>query len=170
MRPLIGTLHFLRCLLRIVSARLRELRIIIDGIGVEWIAILLFLDDLGDQLQYLVVIGPLVGDELAGDEHVVDVDLEGANSGEDDLLSRIPVHEQILLVLDLGVLDQLIGDGILDDYGVGYELLDLALDCMWGGVRSLNCSKYFHSECRAKAWWVSQFSQHSMMTISYSPF
>lgn len=170
MRPLIGTLPFLGGLLRIGPRLLRELRVIIDGIGVEWIAILLFVDDLGDQLQYLVVVGPLVGDEFAGDEHVVDVDLEGTYPGEDDLLPCIPIHEKVLLVLDLWVLDQLVGHGVLDDDGVGYELLDLALDCVWRGVRSLNCSKYFHSECRAKAWWVSQFSQHSMMTISYSPF
>lgn len=94
------------------------------------IAILFFLDDLGDQLQYFVVIGPLVGDEFAGDEHVVDVDLEGTYPGEDYLLPCIPIHEQILLILDLGVLDEFIGHGVLDDDGVSDELLDLALNCM----------------------------------------
>lgn len=51
------------------------------------------------------MIGPLVSEEFAGYENVVDVDLEGADPWEDDLLTSITIDEEVLLVLDLSVLD-----------------------------------------------------------------
>lgn len=50
------------------------------------------------------MIGPLVGDKFAGDEHVIDVDLEGTDPRENDLLPCISIYEQILFILDLWVL------------------------------------------------------------------
>ena len=145
-------------LLRTLHGPDRLLRgLVVDGILVQTESLLLILDHLGDDLEYLIVVGPLIGHQLRGKQYVVHIDLKGAYSREDDLLCRILVHKHILLGRNFRCLDQLIGDGILDDDGIGDELLNLALDCIRGELRSLNCSKYFHSECRAKLWWVSQF-------------
>lgn len=76
------------------------------------------------------MIGPLSSEQLGGDEDVIQVDFEGAYAGVDNGLLGGFVDEQVLMLLNLGGLDQFIRDRVLDDYSVLDELLNLPLDYM----------------------------------------
>lgn len=65
----------------------------IDGIRMQRVSILLLLYHLGDKLQDLIVVWPLIGHQLAGDEDVVYVYLERANPRKNDLFTCVPIHK-----------------------------------------------------------------------------
>ena len=65
----------------------------IDRIRMQRVSILLLLYHLCDKLQNLIVVWPLIGHQLAGDEYVVYVYLEGANPRKNDLFTSVPIHK-----------------------------------------------------------------------------
>ncbi len=73
------------------------------------------------------MIGPLVGHEFGGNEDIVDINFKGANSGENNLLSCILIHKQILFLHYLLVLYEFVRHRVLYYHCVIDEFLNLAL-------------------------------------------
>lgn len=64
------------------------------------------------------MVGPRSSHQFGKDEQVVDVYLEGSDSGESNFLIVIFIDEESLLIFDFRGFDEFVGDGIFDDDGV----------------------------------------------------
>lgn len=97
---------------------------------VDAVPLLFFLNHLGQGLQYLIMIGPLIGHQFGRYQNIVSVYFEGADPREDNLLVCILIYKQILFSFYLRGFDQFIGNRVLDNDCIIYEPFYFTLHCV----------------------------------------